>query len=378
MTRVLFVTTSYPTAAAPVPGVFVRGHALAAQAAGCDVHILHLERTPGARRITVEHDPAETAGPAVTRVRFPFSPRAITYPALLVAARVGFRAVQRSGFRPEVVHAHFLTAGYPAVHWAGRRGIPVVISEHWSVFLPDDPMQLSPLLLRAARHAFERAALVLPVSAALEAGIAAHGIRARTRVVPNVVDTADFSPPPPRPPHDPPRLLNVSLFYEAKGVDLLLEAAALLHARGRRFQLDLVGDGEPRAAYEATVARLGLAGAVTFHGLRTRAEIAEHMRDADLYVLPSRFDNNPVALVEALVSGLPAVGTRVGGVPELIEPALLAAPEPAAIAAAIEAALDRLTTFDRSAIAAAAAARFGVAAVGQSLAAIYDEVRRSS
>lgn len=377
MTRVLVVTTSYPTVEAPVAGVFVRAHAAAARSAGAELEILHLERTPGLRRLRVERETDET-GLQVTRVRFPFSPRIVTYPALLAAAWVGFRAVLRGGFSPDVVHAHFLTAGYPAVRWARRRGIPLVISEHWSVFLPDDPMQLSPLLLRAARHAFERAALVLPVSQALDAGIAAHGIRARTLVVRNVVDTGDFHPPPVRPPHDPPRLLNVSLFYDAKGVDLLLEAAALLRAHGRRFHLDLVGDGEPRPAYEALAARLGVSELVTFHGLRTRAQISQHMRDADLYVLPSRFDNNPVALIEALASGLPAVGTRVGGVPELIEPDLLSEPDPEAIAAAIESALDRLPSFDRAAIAAAGATRFGAQAIGQALAAVYDEVRRSS
>lgn len=375
MTDVLVVTTSYPTAEAPVAGVFVRGHALAA-AAHCRVFVLHLERTPGLRRIHVaEGDDPELP---LLRVRFPFSPRSVSYAGLLAAAAVGFRAVRRHGFVPDVLHAQFLTAALPAVLYARLLRLPVVVTENWSVFLPDDPMTLRPVLRRAARYAFERADLVLPVSAALEAGIAAHGIRARTRIVPNVVDTEQFGPPAPRAPHEPPRLLNVSLFYPAKGVDLLLEAAALVQASGRRFHLDLVGDGEPRAGLEAAAARLGIADVVTFHGLCTRPEIASLMRDADLYVLPSRFDSNPVALLEALVSGLPAVGTRVGGVPELIQGDLLAEPTPASIADRIGAALDRLPSFDRQAIAAAAAGRFGAEAIGRQLASIYESVRRSS
>ena len=375
MTDVLVVTTSYPTAEAPVAGVFVRGHALAA-AAHCSVFVLHLERTPGLRGIRVEQ--GDDPDLPLLRVRFPFSPRSISYVGLLVAAAVGFRAVRRRGFEPDVLHAQFLTAALPAVLYGRRRRLPVVVTENWSVFLPDDPMTLQPLLQRAARYAFEHADLVLPVSRALEAGIAAHGIQARTRIIPNVVDTELFGPPAPRPPHDPPRLLNVSLFYPAKGVDLLVEAAALVQASGRRFQLDLVGDGEPRAELEAAAARLGVAGSLTFHGVRSRPEIAALMREADLYVLPSRFDSNPVALLEALVSGLPAVGTRVGGVPELIEADLLAEPTPASIAERIGAALDRLASFDRQAIATAAVARFGSESVGRQLAEVYETVRRSS
>ena len=377
MTDVLVVTTSYPTAEAPVAGLFVRGHAMAV-ASHHRLFVLHLERTPGARGLRVEE--GDDPDLRLLRVRFPFSPRAVSYAGLLAAAAAGFRAVRKRGFEPELLHAHFLTAALPAVLYARLRGLPVVISEHWSVFLPDDPTTLPAPLRLAAKFAFERADLVLPVSSALERGIAAHGISARTRVVPNAVDLSLFGPPSPspRPPGRPLRLLTVSLFYEAKGVDLLLEAVALLRRERDDFHLDIVGDGDLRMSYEALAARLGVAEIVTFHGLRSRPEIAELMRAADLYVLPSRFDNNPVALIEALASGLPAVGTRVGGVPELIEDAgRLARPEPASIAERIADALDHIAEFNRADIAARAASQFGSETVGAQLSAIYEEVRRT-
>ena len=101
------------------------------------------------------------------------------------------------------------------------------------------------------------------------------------------------------------------------------------------------------------------------------------MRDADLFVLPSRFDNSPVALIEALASGLPAVASAVGGVAELVgEESVLTRPEQAALAAALEAGLALLPRHDRVATAARAAARFGVDAVARALGEVYAAAAR--
>lgn len=73
------------------------------------------------------------------------------------------------------------------------------------------------------------------------------------------------------------------------------------------------------------VDRLGLAGAVHLAGPRTRAELREILRTADLFALTPHItadgdrDGIPNALVEAMASGLPVVATSVGGIPEIIE-----------------------------------------------------------
>ncbi len=100
------------------------------------------------------------------------------------------------------------------------------------------------------------------------------------------------------------------------------------------------------------------------------------MRSADLFVLTSRYDNNPCVLIEAMASGLPVVATAVGGIPEIVDPASgrLATPnDPGSIAAEIAAALDGLDGFDRPAIARSAKERFGREHVGRMLADAYSE-----
>ncbi|HUH16265.1 MAG TPA: glycosyltransferase, partial [Gaiellaceae bacterium] len=166
--RVLALTTSYPTPEAPVAGIFVREHVEAVRP-HCDVTVVHLERAD-VRRIEIERDDE------AWRVRYPRRPPAVRH---LLAARRGLALAGAC----DVVHAHFFLAGLPAVLFQRR---PVVVSEHWSVFLPEDPARLGFGGRLAARVAFARAALVLPVSPALQRAIEGHGLRARFRIVPNV------------------------------------------------------------------------------------------------------------------------------------------------------------------------------------------------
>ena len=372
--KVLFVTTSYPTETSPVSGVFVQEHARAA-AEHADVAVLHLDRSHAYRGVTRLR--AVTGAHFPTwRVTYPWSPLPLSAAAHLAAAARGWRAVRRSGFEPDVLHAHFFLAGVPAVLLERATRKPVVVTEQWSIFLPSDPMQLTRPLRAAARFAFERADAVLPASDALQHGIEAEGIRARFEVVSNVVDTSLFGVDgAPR----NGRLLAVGLLYEAKGYEYLLEALALVRGQGRDVELDVIGDGPRRDDYVRLAHELGLDGHVVFHGLLPKPEVARRMREAALFVLASRYDNNPCVLIEAMASGLPVVATAVGGIPEVVDErsGVLAAPRDArAIADAIGTALDRLGAYDRDAIAADAAARFGRDEIGRRLARIYERVQR--
>ncbi len=370
--KVLFLTTSYPTPESPVAGVFVKEHARAA-AEHAEIAIVHLDRGGGSITATPKRVPDEEF--PTWRVGYPARPAPVSIAAHIAGARRAYGALKRDGFEPDLIHAHFFLAGLPAVLIGRRDDKPVVITEQWSVFLPSDPMQLTATLRRSARYAFEHADLVLPASEALRRGIEAEGIEASFRVVPNVVDTSLFHTQV-REAAAAPRLLAVGLLYEAKGYEFLLEAAARLAGEGRAFHLDVIGDGPNRDAYEALARSLGVGDRVTFHGLRTKPEVAAAMRAADLFVLTSRYDNNPCVLIEAMASGLPVVATAVGGIPEMVDAASgrLAPPnDPAGIAAEIAAALDEIERFDRPAIAQAAKERYGREHVGRMLADAYEK-----
>ena len=146
-------------------------------------------------------------------------------------------------------------------------------------------------------------------------------------------------PRPARAPDRPLRIITVgSLDHFYKGPDTLLEALALLNleapaageARGDAhgvFELILVGDGERRPELERMAHRLGIESRLVFRGRVAAGEAVRRELDrADLFVLPSRQEGLPRALIEAMARGLPCVGSCVGGIPELLPPECLVSP----------------------------------------------------
>jgi glycosyltransferase involved in cell wall biosynthesis len=110
-----------------------------------------------------------------------------------------------------------------------------------------------------------------------------------------------------------------SLAQLYKAPDVLIDAVAICRARGRNVTLRIAGDGKFRPKLEGQVARLGLGEAVTFLGQLPNGEaVRNELLMADLFVLPSRTEGLPKAMVEAMACGLPSIGSNVGGIPELL------------------------------------------------------------
>ena len=130
----------------------------------------------------------------------------------------------------------------------------------------------------------------------------------------------------------PLRLVTVGRLSPEKGHAVLIEALALLDRAGAGdFVLEVVGPGPERAALEALARARGVEDRVRFTGmLPWGPALFERLDAADLFVLPSLTEGLPRAMLEAMSRGLPAVGTAVGGVPDLLDPDDLAPPSDAA------------------------------------------------
>lgn len=137
-------------------------------------------------------------------------------------------------------------------------------------------------------------------------------------VIPNGVDTNKFYPGR-RNCSGPLRLLYVGRLEPFKGVDTLLEAAAIVRSRSESaFTLSIVGDGSRRSELEQLARSLGLADIVSFNGWIDRSFIPDRYRSSDLFVTPSVVEGMPNGVLEAMAAGLPVIASRVPGTEELI------------------------------------------------------------
>jgi len=137
-------------------------------------------------------------------------------------------------------------------------------------------------------------------------------------------------------------ILFAGRLSKEKGVDVLLNAYAQYYAEGGNARLLISGDGPLRAEYEQLVSTLRLDNQVTFLGHRN--DVFSFYSQADIFVLPSRTEGLPMALLEAMSLGIPVVASNVGGIPDVVSDGLsgkLVPPEmPEALAAAFHHLLD--------------------------------------
>jgi glycosyltransferase involved in cell wall biosynthesis len=130
-----------------------------------------------------------------------------------------------------------------------------------------------------------------------------------------------------------------SLAQMYKAPDVQIDAAARLVKEGLDLRLVLVGDGRHRSELEARAAALGMTERVVFRGqLTAGAAVRAELNAADVFLMPSRTEGMPRAMIEAMARGLPCIGSTMGGIPELLPPEDMASPgDVAALAAVIRA-----------------------------------------
>lgn len=161
-------------------------------------------------------------------------------------------------------------------------------------------------------------------------------------------------------PVDARLVVAVAALRDGKGLDVLLHAAPRILSRERRARFVVVGDGPLRQTLQEACQRSGLAAVFRFTGFRR--DVPALLPGCDVFVLPTRRDAFPTAVLEGMAAGLPVVASRVGGVPEMIEDGesgLLVAPGDAGALA--DAVVDLLARPDECARLGRAARRRAVA-----------------
>lgn len=250
--------------------------------------------------------------------------------------------------RLDVVHAHGMRAGalaalairpYPGARWPGGRPPALVVTVHNA---PPAAAGTAAIYRVLERLVARRADAVLCVSSDLSARMSRlRARRVERAVVPAPAAIATVPPgqaPPGWPAAGRPAVLAAGRLAPQKGFDTLLAAAARWRARQPEPAVVIAGSGPLAAELAGQAATLGVAPA--FLGIRD--DVPALLAAADVFVLPSRWEGQPLILQEALRAGRPIVATDAGGVRDLTGDAALLVPpgDPAALASAVLSILD--------------------------------------
>lgn len=203
----------------------------------------------------------------------------------------------------DVVHVNMTTATNNryaiAAAWLAR--VPVIATVHTPIALGRRPSSL-------LRWLFAQVFCVMAVSAEVAQLLveSLHVPPGRVRLIKNGVDVVPSIPARPPPPVS--CVVSIGRLEFEKGFDLLVSALRLLVSRGTPVRLIVAGDGSEREALEQAAAGLP----IQFCGFVR--DTNAFWADADIFCLPSRYEGLPLALLEAMMRGLPCVATDVGDV----------------------------------------------------------------
>jgi glycosyltransferase involved in cell wall biosynthesis len=229
--------------------------------------------------------------------------------------------------RPSLIHAHFGIEGVSALPLAAELEIPLVTTFHgFDATLKTRAMLGSPAYFRyplLRRKLAREGDLFLCASAFIRQRLLAMGFpEARTHIHYIGVDCRAIRPR--EDSEEQPVILHVARLVEVKGTSYLLRAFAALARRYDSVKLVIIGEGPLRRRLQAFAASLGIHDRVEFLGALPHADVLSWTRKAAMLVLPGvrtstgREEGLGIVLLEAAATGLPIIGSRVGGIPECI------------------------------------------------------------
>lgn len=380
MIKVLFISHWYPHRKDKMYGLFVQKHAEAVSKF-CEVQVLCVQPDSNLKYFEVEE--SEQNGfkemivyyPAKTTNIYQRTLKTINY---IKAFWKGYKQLVKRGYKPDIVHANVLTRtavfAYLLKVW---KGIPYVITEHWSRYLAVRNGFNGAFRKFITRIVVRNAEAILPVSENLKQAMQAHNLQNKNYIiVNNVVDDFFFEEIPEV--HRPKkRIIHVSCFDEqAKNVKGILRATYELSQLRDDFELMLIGTGIDFEEVVNYAASLDFPkGVIHFLGEKTSKEVANWMKNSDFFVLFSNFETAGVVISESLVCGKPVLSTKVGAAPEYLNSTngkLIDVGDEKALLSEMNYLLDNIEKYNNESIKNAAREMFSYDEIGEIITRIYE------
>ena len=335
------------------------------------------------------------------------------------AYQKGYSLIKREWGTPDLVHLNVIvSAGIYALFLHFFRKIPFIITEHSSMYRTETGvfMRSNWVFKTLVRTCVKRAKAVIALSPFYASTMQQHGLKNRFFYVPNVVDTDLFSIEHNRntafvddvmsshpinfSPTLPPQylatktlekfdkipkiihLIHVSGLHDAiKNVSGILKSIQLLSEKRQDFILDIIGDPFEQPPYLALIKQLNIEKFIRFHNYLPIKQVAEKVKNADIFVLFSRFEGLPCVILEAMSAGLPVVATETGGISDWVTEKtgrLVKSENETDLANTLDFMMTHLSDFDAAQIRKKIVETCSYQAVGQAITEVYNIVSRTS
>ena len=237
---------------------------------------------------------------------------------LFIAYNFGLKHIRKQHFNPDLVHLHVaLPLGKIALYWKKRFKIPYVLSEHWSIYSPDDKrlkdQKIKKRLLKIAKNA----SAVTAVSQLLKKNMLSFGIKNNIHVIPNTIDINLFHSIPKKQLPKKHILHISSLNNQEKNFSGILNVINRLKETRNDFVLNVIHDYDYEE-YQSFITKNQLSEYIIFHGKKTMEEIVTYYQSADFLLMFSNFETFSCVVMEALACGIPVVATNTGAIPEML------------------------------------------------------------
>lgn len=229
----------------------------------------------------------------------------------LAAVRCHYRKLLE-GFRPDIIHAHFIGGNSEVGAYLKKRlGCPLVLTTHGNETL--DPFLKGDL--KSIRRYANKGDYVVGVSTQLKNCLLRSGVTVPVSVILNGFRIQNVLLPVKK---KALAIIQVGFLQERKKADITIQAFAQLHKKFPEATLEIVGSGSEMERYQLLCRHLKVEDAVHFHGFLSNSDALLEMAKATFFCMPSIREGFGIVYLEAMASGCVTIGTEKEGISDLI------------------------------------------------------------
>ncbi|HSB93684.1 MAG TPA: glycosyltransferase [Flavitalea sp.] len=366
MRKIVWICSIYPTSHDPFLGDFIKRHFEAASM-HCDITVVHVCSNYNASAFEQSESPD-------LKVHLINVPQQVSANYLqrqyhfINAYMSWFANYIKANGKPELVHVHNSVHG-AFIGWLVKKryGIPYLLTEHSSVFLPESALwkKSSTVLRLTTKSGISGASGLSTVSDALSAGMKKLVHRPASAIIPNAIDTSLFYYEPVS--HRPAHFIHNTGPEHIKNTFRVLKAISMIKDQLRKEGFKLIVFGIYRADIDSKAASLEISDMVEQKGEVPQSLLAGHMRRAAALIQHSSYETFGCIVAEALAAGCPVIASEIPAMSELINVnnGICSQLDAISLSKALKTMARTYLQYNREEIAEQTKRRFSYAAVGE-------------